>query len=123
MSNSSKPKVFVVNKGAHDHTDAERFGEIVYLSIGKMQRYATSKMYREFVEKMKHSSDEDYILLTGLSVMSSIACAIYARKHGRLRLLLFKVPLGNKGYYVVREIMIDELIDPIVDLRKNQATV
>jgi len=105
-------KVFIVNRGGHDHSDAERFGELVYLSEGAVNRYAVTEMYREFVQTLKGSSEEDYILLTGLSVMSSLACAIFSRLHGRLNLLLFRATRtsGEQGSYIERTIMIDELL-------------
>jgi len=108
MANS----VYVVNRGCHDHSDAERFGKLVYLSEGAVNRYAVANMYRQFIEQMEDSKSDDYILLTGLSVMSSIACSIFARKHGRLNLLLYKSSRtpGERGHYVDRAILIDELL-------------
>ena len=104
--------VYIVNRGCHDHSDAERFGRLVYLSEGAVNRYAVANMYRQFVDQMKDSKPDDYILLTGLSVMSSLACAVFARKHGRLNLLLYKSSRtpGEKGYYVDRTVLIDELL-------------
>jgi len=104
--------VYVVNRGCHDHTDAERFGKIVYLSEGAVNRYAVASMYRDFVDVMKDSTSSDFVLLTGLSVMSSVACSIFARKHGRLNLLLYKATResGKSGYYIDRTIMVDELL-------------
>lgn len=105
-------KVFVVNRGCHDHSDAERFGELVYLSEGSINRYATGKMYREFVPELKKSSSEDYILTTGLTVMSVVACSIFARIHGRVNLLLFKSLRrpDEESYYVERTVVLDELL-------------
>jgi len=104
--------VYIVNRGCHDHSDAERFGKLVYLSEGAVNRYAVANMYRQFVVQMRDSGPGDYILLTGLSVMSSIACSIFARKHGRLNMLLYKSSRtpGERGHYVDRAIMIDELL-------------
>jgi len=106
------PNVYIVNRGCHDHTDAERFGKLVYLSEGAVNRYAVATIYRGFIDAMKNSGPDDYILITGLSVMSSIACAIFARKHGRVNLLLFRATRDpqQKGHYVERIIMIDELL-------------
>ena len=105
-------KVYIVNRGGHDHSDAERFGELVYLSRGAVNRYAVTEMYREFAQELKTSGPEDYILITGLSVMSSLACAIFARMHGRLKLLLYRAShtSGEQGSYVERTILIDELL-------------
>lgn len=92
-----KRKVFIVNRSSHDFAPAERYGEIVFLSEGSMNRYATNSMFRAFKEKMKDSTDRDYIVPCSLNVMNSIACAIFARKHNRLNLLLFK-----DGIYIER---------------------
>jgi len=105
-------KVFVVNRGCHDHSDAERFGELVFLSEGSINRYAVSNMYREFVQHLKDSGKDDFLLITGLSVMSSLACAIFARMHGRINLLLYKASRTPdvEGHYIERTVMIDELL-------------
>lgn len=97
-------KVYIVNKSGHDFDEAIPFGELVYLSEGMMDRYAITSMFRQFSEIMKDSHEDDYILLTGLASMGSIACAIFAYKHGRLNLLIFK---NNK--YLERRVVIGEL--------------
>jgi len=105
------PKVYVVNRGGHNHNDAERYGELIFMSSGTINRYAVSQMYRQFIDHLKDSSPDDYILITGLSVMASVACSIFARIHGRLNLLLFKSSQsGQEGRYVERTIMLDELL-------------
>jgi hypothetical protein len=103
-------KVYIVNKGCHDHSDAKRFGELTYLSDTALNRYATSNMFREFMPKLKKSSPDDYILLTGLSVMGAVACSIFAFLHGRINLLLYKSTRkeGEKGRYVERTIVIGD---------------
>ena len=101
------PKVYVVNKSTvrggtgHDFSPAEAYGEIVYLSEGPMNRYATNHMHRKFTEIIDESNPEDYIVPCSLNVMNSIACAVFAVKHGRLNLLLFK-----QGEYLERNLII-----------------
>lgn len=94
-------KVFIVNKSSHDFTPAEKFGELIFLSEGTMSRYATNNMHRRFSELMKDSSSNDYIVQCSLSVMNSIASAIFAHKHGKLNLLLFK-----DGDYIERNLIL-----------------
>lgn len=95
------PKVFVVNRSAHDFSAAEKFGELVFLSEGPINRYAVNNIHRIFSEKMKNSSPDDYIVPCSLNVMNIIAGAIHARNHGNLNLLLFK-----EGVYLERNIVI-----------------
>lgn len=101
-------KVWIVNKAAHDHSDAQRFGKIDYLSEGSVNRYSTNTMFREFYPKLKESSPDDYILPTGLTIMSNIACAIFASIHGRLNLLIYKASRSGDGHYVERKLVIRE---------------
>lgn len=96
-------KVFIVNKSAHDFTAASHYGKIVYLSSGPMNRYATNSMIRQFSSTMKGSDENDYIVPCSLNVMNSIACAIFAVKHRRLNLLLFK-----DGSYIERNHIFEE---------------
>ena len=85
-----KSRVYIVNKSSHDFSSAERFGKLIFLSEGPMNRYSTNNMHRLFKEVMRGSSSNDYIVPCALNVMNSIACAIFAYKHGKLNLLLFK---------------------------------
>lgn len=94
-------KVFIINKGAHDHSAARKYGEIVYLSKGTLSKYATGRMFRQFTAVLANSTEDDYILLTSLTVMCVIACAIFALKHERLNLLLYK-----DDSYVVRKLLL-----------------
>ena len=105
------PKVYIINKGAHDCSDAQRFGTLVYMSEGSVSRFSTATVYRDFAYHLCDSKPEDYILITGLSVMVGIACGIFASLHGKLNLLLFKPGRGGEqGFYIERVIMIKELL-------------
>ena len=94
-------KVFIVSQSTHDFSSAERYGKIIFLSSGPINRYATNYMHRKFVEYMKDSAEGDYIVPCSLNIMNSIACAIFARRHGKLNLLLFK-----NGEYIERNLII-----------------
>lgn len=93
------PKVYVLNRGAHDYSMAERFGELVYLSDGMLGRVATGQMYRMLYEGLADAQPEDFILLSSLTTLCSIATGIMVAKHGAVNLLLF-----HKNAYVSRRI-------------------
>lgn len=90
-------KVYIVNHSNHDFSDAERFGKIIFMTGGRMNRYSTNDMARQFSEALEDSSPDDYIVLCSLNVMNAIATAIFSHKHGTLNLLLFK-----EGKYIER---------------------
>ena len=84
------PNVYVINKCPHDFHKAERYGTLVFLSKGSMNKYAVNRIFRQFTEGLSKSSADDYILLTSLTVMSVIACCIFVLRHQTLNLLLLK---------------------------------
>lgn len=96
-----RKKVYVVNRSSHDFEPAAKYGEIRYLSEGLINRYAVNMMVRTFHETMKDSEEYDYIVPCSLNVMNVIASAIFAHKHGKLNLLLFK-----EGKYLERNIIL-----------------
>ena len=100
-------KVLVVNRSSHDYSKAESFGELTFMTEGSLNRFATSKMYRVFKPFIDRSEPLDYILLSGLSVMCSVACAMFAAKHGRLNLLIYKPDPRDPGNYQERIIVMN----------------
>jgi hypothetical protein len=88
-------RVYIVNRSFHDFSEAKKYGELVYLSEGSMDRYETNNMARRFEEVMHDSSENDYIVLCSLNMMNAIACSLFAVKHKTLNLLLYK---QGKGY-------------------------
>ena len=97
--------VFVTNKSGHDYTPAEQYGRLVYISEGQLDRFNLNEMYRLTASAIQYANEEDYILVTSLSVLNSIVCSVFARKFGRLNILLYK----NRRY-VLRTIMLDQLL-------------
>jgi uncharacterized membrane protein (UPF0182 family) len=91
-------RVYIVNKSVHDFSAAVEYGELIYLSEGSVNRFNTSQIYRKFYPLLKDSNETDYILITGLTIMNLVAAFIFAIKHKRLNLLLFKSFKGNKEY-------------------------
>ena len=97
------PKVYVVNKGFHDFGSAERYGRLIYMTEGYQPKFSVAAALRRFQFCMQDSELEDWILLTGLSVLNCLACSVFALKHNRLNLLLF-----NGDGYVSRTVIIDQ---------------
>lgn len=88
------PTVWVVNRSSHDYSPARDYGDLQYLSEGPMDKYSVNDIDRQFRAKLENSGKEDFILITSLTVMSSIACVIFALKHHCLNLLIYK----SRGY-------------------------
>lgn len=93
-------KVFIVNRSAHDFTEAKKFGELVFVTEGRLNRFAVNDMHRQTSDILEGSHKEDFIVPCSLNVLNSIVCATFAVKHKRLNLLLFK-----QGDYIERNII------------------
>ena len=98
-------KVFVVNDSGHDFEQAKVYGELTALSNGLVDRFNVMAMLRAFEPVLENSSPEDYILHTGPGVMSAIACSVFAAKHGRLNLLLWRAERDGNDRYVHRKLL------------------
>ena len=101
-----RKKVFVVNRSSHDYSGAEEFGDLIFMTDGSLRRFSTSRMYRLFEPYMRTSKPFDYILLSGMTVMCSVACGMFAAKHSRLNLLIYKPDPRNSSTYVERIVVI-----------------
>lgn len=103
MSEVPLRKVYVPNKGSHDLSAAEKFGELIFITESYVNRYAVGTVVRAVEQQMQDASADDYILVTGLPVLNMIAAAVFAHKFGRLNLLLHKQQTGE---YIVREMLL-----------------
>ena len=100
------PKVFITNKSIHDYSAAEKFGELCFLSEGNMGRFSTSKAYRKFYPILSQSSSDDFLMVSGLPMLCSVATFILATKHKRVNLLLFNPMSGGQKEYLERVLII-----------------
>lgn len=98
------PKVFIPNLSNHDFSDAERYGKLIYVTKGKQGKYNINSMCRVWISTLEQSRAEDYIVLTSLGILCCVGCAVFAKKHGRLNLLLWR-----GGKYVARELILTDI--------------
>lgn len=105
-----KPNVYVVNRASHDLSAAKKFGDLVFLSENRQDRFATNNMYREFLPLLECSQPNDYLLLTGLTVMNVVAASILAMLHQKLNVLIHN-PKNNS--YVARTIDLTNINQPV----------
>ena len=96
--------VYIVNNSGHDFSSAKPFGKLEFLTEGLVDRFNVTGMYRAFQAKIAESEPEDFILHSGPGVMSAVACSMFADKHGRLNLLLWRGEENGKQRYVQRRL-------------------
>ena len=96
-------RVYVLNKGGHDYSEAERYGSLYYCTEGPLKKHDIHQMVRLLSVALKDSTADDYIMLTSLSSLCSLACAIFAVQHNSLNLLVFK-----NGHYAEYRIILTD---------------
>lgn len=96
-------KVYVVNDGGHDYSDAERFGELVFCTDRVIRKDDTAQMFRELSESLARARQDDYILVSSLTSLCMIAAAIMAEEFGEIHLLIFK-----DGKYEARDVILGQ---------------
>lgn len=85
-----RPTVYIVNRSTHDYSRAEEYGDLLFLSEGPMDRYEPNAMVRQFTERLRDSSPNDYLVMCALSMMNSVAMTIFVLKHDCVNLLLYR---------------------------------
>lgn len=82
-------KVFIVNDSGHDFSSAKTRGQLVVLSTGKVNVFATDRLLKELEEGLKDSGPDDYLLPAGNSVASCLAYSVLLVKHQKVNLLIY----------------------------------
>jgi hypothetical protein len=83
-------KVFIPNQGGHDFSKALRYGTLVYVTKGLVNRFSVNVMARMWASSLKSSTKEDYLLLTSLTILSVVGAAIFGYLHGGINLLIYR---------------------------------
>lgn len=95
------PKVYVVNKTTHDYSVAGRFGEVVYITEGKVPIFKTDEVVTLVHKALVDFTDKDYILVAGPSILSIIVSTAAFSRCSTVKFLIFDAKIQA---YIVRHI-------------------
>jgi hypothetical protein len=89
-----KIKVFIVNYGVHMDSalsDLQQNYEVIVLTEGSVNIFATDRLRFELMEKIKKSniSEKDYLLLGGSTVVNGLVCLIMSELIGIVNFMIF----------------------------------
>ena len=94
-------KVYVVNNTNHDYSKAEQYGELVYVTKGKLPIFKTNTVRAMLEKGLVKFSKDDYLLISGPAIVNIMAATILYSKFDTVRFLIFDAKQQN---YVVRHI-------------------
>jgi hypothetical protein len=101
------PTVFISNMSKdHDYTKAAIFGVVRPITSGNYPIFKTGRLAEEIIDALSQSVEDDYLLLSGSSVVAGLCMAIWLTKHKKVNLLLHD---RRQGAYVPRSLLRDEL--------------
>lgn len=72
----------------HDYTAAAQFGAIVPVTSGNYPIFKTSRLIEDIIKQLVNSTEDDYLLLSGSSVIAGICMSVWIMMHKEVRLLL-----------------------------------
>ena len=107
MNTKRKPLVYVPNKSFHDFKGATKFGDLVFLTEGRLpNRYQLNEMAMVCGEELADASRDDYLLVSGPTTLNCIAAAILAHKHGKVNFLIYD---QKQDKYTHRAIVLEHI--------------
>ncbi len=95
--------VFVPNKGAHDFSLALQYGDLHFLTEGRINPTAVGGLYRQLEQEMQNASSHDYLLIHSLPILNVLAATILVDRFRRLNLLIWR-----KDHYAERNLYLGD---------------
>lgn len=84
------PRVYIPNKSGHDYSDAERFGELVFLTEGLLNAFDANILYQTLIEGMTDAEENDFLLIASLNIMNALTSGIMVQRFGKANYLIYK---------------------------------
>jgi len=82
--------VFISNMAkSHDYTKAAEFGAIRPVTSGNYAIFKTTRLMEEIVDALAISTENDYLLFSGSSVIAALCMSVWMELHGRVKILLY----------------------------------
>ena len=102
--------VYVTNDFGYDLSDAKRYirgdGEIISITEGRVSIQQCEKVANKMMYSLNGMKETDYLLISGNSVVASLASSIVFNKFKRLNLLVFD---AREHKYNAQTIILDNL--------------
>lgn len=96
---SAPRKVYLTNQGWHDYSPAQRYGELVPITIGKVDNRHTDRLRAYIHQAMEDMTSKDFLLLSGNPLVVAECTAYLMAKFGKVTYLYWE-PLMND--YLIR---------------------
>lgn len=82
-------KVWITSEGSHDYSQAESYGDLTLILTGKVNVFASDKLYRDVDAALANAHPDDYLILSGNMLAAAVAFSIMMDKFGKVNVLIF----------------------------------
>ena len=98
-------RVWIANYAGHEYLPAAQYGSLKYITKGYISFSSLDRLKFHIATQISESQPNDFLLLSGTTIISVIAALIWFAMHGKIRLLNWdKKALDGRGDY--REMVI-----------------
>ena len=94
-------KVWIVNSSGHDFSAAETYGELIPLTVGKVNIFNVERLLNELKGDLGSHQKGDWVLLSGNTILNILTFSIVLAKHGEVNILIYD---AIRKEYVPREL-------------------
>ena len=94
-------KVYVVNNTNHDYSKAKQYGELVYITKGKLPIFKTNTVRAMLEKGLVKFTKDDYLLISGPAIVNIMAATLLFNKFDTVKFLVFD---AKQQDYVVRHL-------------------
>jgi len=115
------PTVWVVNYAGHDYSRATEYGPLDFLTSGYVSMGNLERLFFIIAESVNKTKADDYLLLSGLLILNTIAAMAWLRKHKAVRFLLWDQKIRDYRRLTVTADQIDRLYDMMLIAESNKA--
>ena len=89
------PKVFVSNYAGHDFTEAEKYGELVFITKGYVSFQSLDRVLYVCAANQITASEDDWFLVSGSNVITLFAALVWLVRFDKVKLLVHDVKTDN----------------------------
>ena len=105
MDTMTRPRVFITNYAGHPYNGAEKYGELISLTRGYVSFGSLDRLKYDLAKQIRQTHHEDWLLLSGVPVISALAAAMWFAMHGQVKMLVYDKKRSTHGRSVYRELV------------------
>ncbi len=77
MPEERAPIVWLINKGGHDYSDAERFGRVMAMTTKSINPFSPDRLMVVLSSRIRQASEEEFIVIGGSPMLNGIAISMW----------------------------------------------